>query len=318
MKTSPHRPSDFTIPVLTPSHLGRYAILIIAFLQATALAALASHDADFWKTIAEHDFAVPPGESAALLALEISDLAAETDPILRDKCGYEILAAWVYRDNLLRGEELEALRQKLVPGMIFKIGESDSDSIFRRSFSALYMSILAAEDLRKPFLSDTAFKDTLNTALRCYASERDLRGYVPEKGWAHATAHVADLLKFLGRNRQLSVDDQKRIVAGVSQRCRTASSVFGWGEDSRIAAALLSVVSRKDFEDSAFDEWFETLVTENKALWKAPTISTQAYVSVRTQTNVLAHLAAKIAAQKDNEVPKRFRDALNATLSQAD
>ncbi len=282
------------------------------------VAASQSHDAGFWKAIREHNFAVPEHESVGGLALEIADLAAETDPALRDNCGYEIFAAWIYRDNLLSGDQLEALRRKLLPAMISHIGESGNDTVFRRSFSALYVSILAAQDLRKPFLSAAAFKETLDMALRCYADEKDLRGYLPIKGWVHATAHVADLLKFLARNAQLSAEDQKRIVASVSQRCRTVPSVFVWGEDARMAAALLSLIDRKDFDASIFDGWFKALVAEHKELWKEPNIDDTVYISVRTQTNVLAHLAAKIAAQKADEVPKPFRDALNATLSQID
>ena len=293
-------------------------ILIAALLYVPLLAASGSHDAGFWKAIREHNFAVPQHESAGNLALEIADLAAETDPALRDNCGYEILAAWIYRQNLLTGEQLEALRRKLLPKMTFHIGESETDTVFQRSFSALYMSIVAAQDLRKPFLSAVGFKETLDTALRCYAEEKDLRGYVPVKGWAHATAHVADLLKFLARSSHLSAKDQKRIVAGVSQRCRTAHVVFTWGEDARMASALLSIVDRKDFDASIFDEWFKALIAEYKELWKGPNIDNALYVNVRTQTNVLAHLAAKIAAQKDSEAPKQFRDALNATLSQID
>jgi len=304
--------------LLTPNRFPPCTILIVALLHVPIVAAADSHDAGFWKAIREHNFAVPKNESVGALVLEIADLAAETDPTLRDECGYEILAAWIYRDNLLSGEQLEALRRILLPAMISHVGESENDTIFGRSFSALYMSILAAEDLRRPFLSAAAFKETLDTALRCYAGEKDLRGYVPEKGWAHATAHVADLLKFLARNGQLSVQDQKRIVAGVSQRCRTASSVFVWGEDARMAAALLSIVDRKDFDMSTFDEWFKGLIAEYKKLWTAPDINTAAYVSLRTQANVLAHLAAKVASQKNNEVPRDFCDALNATLSQID
>jgi len=304
--------------LLTPNRFPPCTILIVALLHVPIVAAADSHDAGFWKAIREHNFAVPKNESVGALVLEIADLAAETDPTLRDECGYEILAAWIYRDNLLSGEQLEALRRILLPAMISHVGESENDTIFGRSFSALYMSILAAEDLRRPFLSAAAFKETLDTALRCYAGEKDLRGYVPEKGWAHATAHVADLLKFLARNGQLSVQDQKRIVAGVSQRCRTASSVFVWGEDARMAAALLSIVDRKDFDMSTFDEWFKGLIAEYKKLWTAPDINTAAYVSLRTQANVLAHLAAKVASQKNNEVPRDFRDTLNATVSQVD
>jgi hypothetical protein len=306
--------------VYTRSGLHCCAILIVALLPASPSQSATGnvHHAAFWKAIKEHNFAVPSQKSAGALALEIADLAASTDPSLRDGCGYETLVAWIYHDNLLTGEHLETLRGKLLPAMISHIGESENDTVFARSFSALYMSILAAQDLRKPFLSATAFKETLDTALRCYAEEKDLRGYVPVKGWAHATAHIADLLKFLARNPHLSAEDQKRIVSGVSQRCRTVHLVFTWGEDARMAAALLSVINRKDFDASPFETWFQALITENKELWKSPVIDAEAYASVRTQANVLAHLDAKSAPQKNNGAPPSFRVALQATLSKVD
>jgi len=202
--------------------------------------------------------------------------------------------------------------------MFSHIGESENDTVFGRSFSALYMSILAAQDLPKPFLSAAAFRETLDTALQCYAGEKDLRGYVPVTGWAHTTGHIADLLKFLARNPHLSAEDQKRIVNGVLQRCRTAHLVFTRGEDTRMAAALLSVIGRKDFNASPFETWFQALITENKELWKSPAIDAEAYASVRVQANVLAQLVAKSAQEKDNGAPPSFRDALQATLSRVD
>jgi hypothetical protein len=293
--------------------------LIAALQPAQSISAAREvHNAPFWNAIKEHNFALPLHESAGALALEIADLAASTDPSLRDSCGYETLAAWIYRDNLVTGEQLEALRRKLLPAMTSHIGESQNDTVFRRSFSALYMSILAAQDLRKPFLSAAAFRETLNTALRCYAEEKDLRGYVPKKGWAHATAHVADLLKFLARSSHLSAEDQKRIVDGVSKRCRTAHVVFTWGEDARMAAALLSIVDRKDFNASSFESWFQVLITESNELWKSPAIDADAYASVRAQANVLAHLEAKRVAEKSSGAPPSFRDALQAALAKVD
>ena len=301
----------------TRSGLYCWAILIAAFQPVLPISAVnEAHNAAFWKTIKEHDFAVPSHESPGVLALEIADLAGSTDPSLRDGCGYEILANWIYRNNLLTGEQLEALRAKLLPAMISHIGESENDTVFGRSFSALYMSILAAQDLREPFLSAAVFKKTLDTALQCYAEENDLRGYVPVKGWAHATAHVADLLKFLARNPKLSGEDQKKIIAAIAQRCRTVP--FVWGEDGRMAAALLSIVDRKDFDQSSFVEWFNALITENKHLWKEPRIDIPEYVSVRTQSNVVVQLIAKIVAQKGKDAARKFRESLNEVLSRID
>ncbi|MEP7015991.1 MAG: DUF2785 domain-containing protein [Verrucomicrobiota bacterium] len=289
---------------------------IFLVIGGSPLSAAPGRPATFWKSIVEHQFEVPANESAGALALEVADLAASTDPALRDGCGYDILARWIYQDHRLGPAELEVLRKKLIPAMTGHIGEFGNDSIFSRSFSGLYMSLLAAEDLQKPFMSPDAFKETLATGLRCYAGEKDLRGYVPVKGWAHATAHVADLLKFLSRNEKLSVEQQNQIVAAIMQRCRTTGLVFTWGEDARMAAALLSLVNRKDFDASSFEKWFQSLPDENKALWSAPAIDPKVYASVRAQGNVLTHLAAKIAAQKESNVPAAFRDALTATLAQ--
>lgn len=298
---------------LIPWHQLLALLVLTAFSPALGAA---PHDPAFWKSIVDHDFAVPSGEQAGTLALEIADLAGSTDPVLRDHCGYEILAAWIYRDHRVSPNDLELLRRKLLPGMFFHIGEAGDDAIFRRSFSALYLSILAAEDLRTPFMSPNGFKDTLDAAIRSYAEEKDLRGYIPGKGWAHATAHAADLLKFLGRNDKLSPDFQKRIIQAVAQRARSADSPLVWGEDARMAAALLSLVSRNDFASAAFDEWFRRLVPQFQELWKSAAIDPKAYTSVHNQVNVLTHLSARIAADKENRVDPGFRSSLNTTLSQ--
>src|ERR1700719_4314744 len=182
-----HRPlADVFSSLFRSSARCRCHFLCCSLIAVTAPAIAATpHDISFWRSIAEHDFAVPAGENAGHLALEIADLAGSPDPVLRGNCGYETLAAWIYRDHRLAPNELETLRQKLLPAMFFHIGESGNDSIFRRSFSALYMSILAAEELKKPFLSKTAFHETLDAGLRCFAEEKDLRGYVVEIGRAH-------------------------------------------------------------------------------------------------------------------------------------
>jgi hypothetical protein len=85
-----------------------------------------------------------------------------------------------------------------------------------------------------------------------------------------------------------------------------------------MAATLLSVVNRKDFDASVFDDWLKELIAENNDLWKEPKIDISEYVSVRTQSNVLVQLVAKIAAQKENDAARRFKDALNEVLIRLD
>lgn len=292
----------------------RALLLALAPLLLAPPARSGEPDRSFWKGVVEKGYAVPEGRSAGALALDLVDLLGSPDPELRDAFGYEILAVWVYRDARLSPEELEAVREKLLAGTTAGIGEAGTDSVLRRSFSALDLSVLVAADLKKPWMTGETFGGTLDAALSYLAAERDLRGFEPGKGWVHATAHTADLLKFLSRSPRLSPAGQARIVKGIAARLRSAGLVFGWGEDARLAAALLSLARRKDFAPEPFTEWFTALAAENEALWKGP-LDPSAYVRVRAQLNALAHLSALLARQEPGSVPAGLRKALDETLA---
>jgi hypothetical protein len=271
------------------------------------------HDRSFWMALAAKDFAVPEGESAGALALEAADLLSSPDPELRDGVGYEALARWVYKDGLVPPADLERLRLRLQAGLKKGLGETSGDSAYGRSFSAIGLSILAAADLKKPWLTQEAFDDLLSASTAYLVAEKDVRGFVPGGGWVHATAHTADVLKFLSRNPRLSSAGQARIVDAVARRLRTAGVVFTWGEDERLALALLSLTRRKDFDPKPVEAWLAALSAENTALWKnGPAISPAAFVPVRAQKQALVHLAALLARE---EAPTTaFRKALDEAL----
>ena len=140
-----------------------------------------------------------------------------------------------------------------------EIGSIGSDAVALRSFSALTLSIVAARDNVTPFLSEQEFRKILESALKYADQERDLRGYDPVKGWLHATAHTADLLKFLARSRYIAAADQKAILNAVGHKLTSANLVFAFGEDERLARTVLSVVARKDFDVSAFGTWLDQM-----------------------------------------------------------
>ena len=271
------------------------------------------HDRAFWTGLAAKEFAVPEGESAGSLALEAAALLSSPDPALRDGVGYEVLARWIYRDGLVPPADLEKIRLKLQDGLKKGLGEAGSESAYGRSFSAIGLSILAAADLKEPWLSQGAFDDLLAASTGYLVAEKDVRGFVPGGGWVHATAHTADLLKFLGRNPRLSPAGQARIVEAVAGRLRTAGVVFTWGEDERLALALLSLTRRKDFDPKPLEAWLSSLAAESDALWKnGPAIDPAAFVPVRAQKQALVHLAALLA--REETPPEAFRKALNDSL----
>jgi len=265
-------------------------------------------------TLRAEEFKRPPGEPVLPLALEASALLGSTDPELRDGVGYEALTTWIYKDQRLTAGELEQLRVLLTANARRGLGDLEGDGLFLRSFSTLVLSVLAAEDLRRPFLTAERFDALVDLGTDALARERDLRGYVSGKGWGHATAHCADLLKFLSRSKRLRADQQARIVSAIAGRLRSAGQVFVWGEDARLAAALTSVARRNDADPAPFQAWFTRLREEHAAVWSG-SFEPARYVPVRAQLNTLSELAADLDA--DTGPGASIRTALRALRAAA-
>ena len=269
--------------------------LVPVFASARSEAQSTVHDRTFWVGLRSAGFRLPQNESALPLALEAASLLASTDPELRDATAYEAIETWVYREQRLDAAELNQLRATLSANARRGLGEASGDGLFLRSFSILALAVLAAEDLKKPFLDSQPFDGLVDLAIEELGGERDLRGYIPGKGWGHATAHTADLLKFLARSHRLRPEQQSRMVNAIAERLRSAGQVFVWGEDARLAAALTAIAGRSDADPGPFLAWFKRLTAEHATLWSG-TFDPVRYVPVRAQLNTLAAFAADLEA----------------------
>ena len=187
-----------------------FVILAAAPLDSAPLAAERRGKA-FWKTLAA-ECAVPAGESAAGLVNEAVSLVGSPDSEWRDDVGYSVVATCVYRKKQLGPKERRALVALLSENLRRGIGETGNDGVLRRSFSALDLSILAALELQDPALDAAGYARLLDDGLAYLKDERDLRGLEPRVGWIHATAHTADLLKFLARDARFKPQDQARLL----------------------------------------------------------------------------------------------------------
>ena len=152
----------------------------------------------------DSDAEVPPGHTAAELLPSLLDLLGENDPFLRDEVGYGVLARWVVQDQLLGADELRYAVERLVPDL--RIGLDDSDAgddaapwCGGRTRRWRWPSSPTATSRTTSSTPDEVHR-LLDAAIAYLLDETDRRGYVPELGWINATAHAADLLKFLVRN----------------------------------------------------------------------------------------------------------------------
>jgi hypothetical protein len=213
------------------------------------------HSREFWQAVISHDFTPPDGVSIADLSSELSGLLGSPDPELRDETAYTVFVSWIYQKRLIGPDALLTFAEQWVSNLQYEIGTPTSDAVFRRSFSALALSVVVARDNEAPVLDARAFRRVLAAALEYLHSEQDLRGYDPIKGWIHSAAHTADLLKFLGRSRYLEPADQRTILDGISAKMTAATVVFTHGEDERFARAVLSLINRPDADRETFRTW---------------------------------------------------------------
>jgi len=269
--------------------------LLLPLLLAGAAPPTPKKDVAFWRGLAEAKFAVPEGASPGALLQEASLLLASPDPTLRDGVAYGAAAEWIVRKKLVEPEDLRKLLTLWTHNLEEGVGQTGDDRVLLRSFSALDLSLQAQRDLDTPYLEPAELTALLNSALAYLSAERDLRGYDANKGWMHATAHTADLLKALARNPRLPRADAARVLPGIGGKLREAGEVFAWGEDERLASATLAVVRRKDFDPAWLAAWHEGLVASADGLWDAASLDVRRFAAVQNAKHVLARLHALLA-----------------------
>lgn len=213
-------------------------------------------DKAFWREIIHNQYRLPEDQSLSDLTIELFNYLGSTDPELRDTFAYGILARWIVLYGLHAPENLRVMIEWLVPQLSEGVGEQETDGVFLRAYSALILSLIAYHDNSVNFLEAEEARYLLDKARAYLLAERDLRAYVPEKGWANACAHTADLLRFLARNGYLEASDLRRLLDAIADKLTTETGViFNHDEDDRLAQAVMAVFQRNVLNMYEMSEW---------------------------------------------------------------
>jgi len=280
---------------------------------AIASPAWAGHDAVFWRSIVANKYAVPKGESAELLSGELSQLLGSPDPELRDDLAYSILARWIARPGFLSTARLNALTDEWRANLGRSAAPGELHPVLRRSFSALCLASMARREVQDPFMGADRYHALLRDALAYLRDETDLRGWDARLGWIHATAHTSDLLEALADHPQLSKDESEAILAAIGRRLSTAGYVYTQGEQDRMAAAIRSVIRRRDFEAPVFEKWLAGVQAEDAAVWEKP-LTEESLATYQNHTYTLQALAVRLALEPDSPAILSFRTQILALL----
>lgn len=134
-------------------------------------------------------------DNVQLILTEMIENIGHPDPELRDQLIYTTLYQWVERGVLSTGTLRNLLKIAIDENHLFySIGERETDTVFTRSFSSLAAALVIEKDAKLLSLPDNLIIEAIEKSIQYLHAERDTRGYVLGKGWAHSIAHGADLL----------------------------------------------------------------------------------------------------------------------------
>ncbi|MCL2353566.1 MAG: DUF2785 domain-containing protein [Defluviitaleaceae bacterium] len=214
-----------------------------------------------------NDFKVANGIDLDGLVDDMLRFVGDTDPELRDDLICSAFYTWADEDNgtLTTSHMHKILNTCISDDYLFLgIGENGTDSVFKRAFSSLYIGLALCRHDEEPYLSKEEVQGVKQTLLRYIKEERDFRGYVEGKGWAHSIAHVSDALNDLVFCDCLSREDVLEVLDAVKNMALNSTLVYEAGEDDRMAVVFESIceeelLSKEDIKNwlSAFDYRFD-------------------------------------------------------------
>ena len=222
----------------------------------------------YWKQVIEDGLQVPTDRPLDELTAELTTMLGSPDADLRNGTAYPTLATWVERgvyDDLLTG-----LGDGMAAGLTVGLGEVGTDSVFRRSFSVLVLAEAVARDTAAELVPASTVLRWGDQVVGWYLRERDLRGWVDGKGWAHAGAHGADAIGALAGSRHLGMHELTVLLDVVADRVVEHDVPFVAGETDRMAAAVMAVLGRGLVPMSVVEPWLSRIAANADAEHPAP------------------------------------------------
>ena len=224
--------------------------------------------------IKDNDCKVPEGTDVDGIISDMLRYIGHTDGELRDKLIYSTFCGWIDNGTLSVNQMKHILTTCLGEQCLFYcIGENNTDSVFTRSFSSLAIALAFAMHDEKPFLTIDELQNIKKTVLRYVCQEKDYRGYVDGKGWAHAIAHVADALANIAGceidgSSCLNSECLLEILQAVKALVCNKDYVYTAEEDERLVVVINSVCSNETLTHDDIISWIDSFNLADKKWWK--------------------------------------------------
>lgn len=167
---------------------------------------------------------------------------------LRDRGIFFTISGLMNRGALKPEQIWPALQFLTQDDVLFAhIMEPENNAIFGRSMAVLLSSVfLVADRSYGDVLTPEQYWQVISQLALYALLERDVRGFVPDYGWAHAYTHIGNVLAEVAESR-LTRGQKLFFLTCVMVGYQQANQPFAFGEDQRMATATLALATKEKF-----------------------------------------------------------------------
>jgi len=186
------------------------------------------------------------------------------DSELRIQLIEEIFLKW-FRNEILSTVQMRNILNVCIgeQHLFFGIGESNTDSVFIRAFSILIVPMVLSVHQKNAFLTENEVLKVKDAVLQYARQEKDFRGYVDDKGWAHAIAHAADGLGSIAKLGCVGREGLLEILDVIREMVANREGMYSYWEDERMVTSFMDIYNRKILADSDILDWLSNFRTKS-------------------------------------------------------
>lgn len=201
------------------------------------------------------------------IALDMIENIGSLDSKLRDDLIYGTLLQWVTTGKF-NFTQLEALLNISLDAshLFYKLESEDEDAVYKRTFSVLVVALVIYQLRREELLSESLAYQAKEKIIEYMLKEKDLRGYIEIKGWAHSVAHTADALDELAQYKGFNKADLLDILNVIKAKVCVNYYVYKDEESERLVNAVQNVFKRKMLSCIEITDWIQAFNIENSQL----------------------------------------------------
>ena len=210
-------------------------------------------------TFAKDEFKLPTLASLNEYTTAMLRYIGDPDAVLRDELISSTFYEWIGEKKYYTEVELKTLLQLLLDEnhLFYGIGNEEDDKVFTRTFSLLIVGLILDAHKKCSFLSPEEFVETKNSVLKYYMQEKDLRGYMNDKGWAHGAAHGADAMDELIDSQECDEQIVQEILTAIRLMLHNGNTILHFEEDERIARPVYRMIRQGKVNPIILKAWLK-------------------------------------------------------------